>query len=106
MIDDRTDDPPVRGNEQLLLEHWSRRNSSEGHFPLFGDLYYGHNFLLFFLTVKSLPLSRPRNMRPESYEIFGFSLHCIHDPKLPRQRQPLPDCLSPPCRSPWPLPQV
>jgi hypothetical protein len=45
MIDNGPDDPPVRGDEQLLLLDGSGRNRSEGDFSIFGNLYR-HDFLL------------------------------------------------------------
>src|SRR5271157_1041576 len=62
-----TDNPPVGGDEQLLRGHWSGRDRSEGHFPIFGDLYRRHSFLLLLnssVLIESSLLSRPRNMRP------------------------------------------
>jgi hypothetical protein len=45
MINDRPDNPPVRGDEKFLLSHGSGRNRSEGDFSIFGNLYR-HDFLL------------------------------------------------------------
>jgi hypothetical protein len=45
MIDDWTDDSPVRGYEEILLPDGSGRDRSERHFSIFGNLYR-HKFLL------------------------------------------------------------
>jgi hypothetical protein len=45
MINDRPDNPPVRGDEEFLLSHGSGRDRSEGDFSIFGNLYR-HDFLL------------------------------------------------------------
>jgi hypothetical protein len=52
MIDDWTKNPPVRGDEKLLLLNGSGRNRSEGYLPIFGNIY-GHNFLLPIVSVES-----------------------------------------------------
>jgi hypothetical protein len=45
MINDRPDNPPVRGDEEFLLSHGSGRDRSEGDFSIFGNLYR-HDLLL------------------------------------------------------------